>query len=175
MPSPAPALTLADVDALAARAHAGQFDKIGVPYVNHVRAVSAGLAPFGVGLQMAGLLHDTLEDTTLTPELLLAAGVPFSVVTLVRKVTNREGVAYEDMLDGIRADYSATLLKVSDNAHNSLPDRAAQLPPEQRLRLAEKYRHARSVLWPSVPHEDVRAILRIVNPSLLTELTAASP
>ena len=172
---PEPTLTLADVDALAARAHADQFDKIGVPYINHVRAVSAGLAPFGVGLQMAGLLHDTLEDTTLTPELLLAAGVPSSVVTLVRKVTNRAGVAYEDMLDRIRVDYSATLLKVSDNAHNSLPERAAQLPPDQRRRLTEKYRHARSVLWPSVPHEDVRTILRIVNPPLLTELTSTIP
>ena len=35
-------LTLPEVDALAVEAHAGQVDKIGVPYIEHVRAVSHG-------------------------------------------------------------------------------------------------------------------------------------
>lgn len=162
-------ITLAGVDAIAAQAHAGQLDKIGVPYIAHVRAVAAGLAPFGTGMQMAGLLHDTIEDTSLTPELLLAAGVPFTVVTLVRRVTNRPGISYRDMLDGIAVDYAATLVKISDNAHNSHPDRTAQLPADKRERLADKYAHARSVLWAAVPREDVEAIVRIVNPGLLQE------
>lgn len=169
-------LTLEDVDRIAVEAHAGQVDKIGVPYVEHVRAVAAGLAPFGVGMQMAGLLHDTLEDTHLTPELLLAAGVPYTVVTTVRRVTNRPGVAYQDMLLGIAAHQAATLVKISDNAHNSRPDRAAQITdPAKRARLAEKYANARGVLWPAVPAADVAAILRIVNPSLLPELLDGDP
>jgi (p)ppGpp synthase/HD superfamily hydrolase len=170
-----PVLTLADVDAVAARAHAGQYDKIGVPYVNHVRAVSAGLVPFGVGMQMAGLLHDVIEDTELTAEALLAAGVPAAVVALVSRVTSREGVSYADMLDGIRGDHAATLLKISDNAHNSLPERCTRLTPEQHERLTAKYARARRVLWPAASQYDVRAILRIVNPSLLPELDAATP
>ena len=36
-----------EVDFMADCAHAGQVDKIGVPYIEHVRAVAAGLAPFG--------------------------------------------------------------------------------------------------------------------------------
>ena len=163
-------LTLAQVDAIAAEAHAGQLDKIGVPYIEHPRAVAAGLAPFGVGMQMAGLLHDVLEDSEVTAEQLVRAGVPWTVVTTVRRVTNRPGASYAAMLDGISMEYCACLVKISDNAHNSHPDRSAQLPEEKRARLAAKYSHARSILWAAVPREDIAAILRIVNPSLLGEL-----
>ena len=161
------ALTLADVDTIAARAHAGQFDKVGVPYVEHVRAVARGLAPFGAGLQMAGLLHDTLEDTPVTAEELLAAGVPRTVVAVVRRVTNQPGTSYQEMLRGIVTDHSACLLKIADNAHNSLPERAARLRADERERLAAKYAGARGVLWPAASREDVVAILGIVNPALL--------
>lgn len=163
-------LTLADVDRIAAEAHAGQVDKIGVPYVEHVRAVAAGLAPFGVGLQMAGLLHDSVEDTDLTFGDLAELGVPWSVVDIVQRVTKRPGVPYEDMIGAIVGDYAACLVKLADNAHNSLPERAAQLPEEKRERLARKYADARRRLWQAVPFEDVQAIVERVNASLLPEL-----
>ncbi|GAA2750454.1 HD domain-containing protein [Kitasatospora cinereorecta] len=176
MPEPASespvvgALTLDEVDALAAAAHAGQTDRIGVPYVEHVRAVAAGLASFGAGLQMAGLLHDVLEDTPLTADDLLRAGVPAAVVATVRRVTRVPGTGYEEMLRQVVTDHSATLLKIADNAHNSRPDRAALLPEADRLRLAERYRAARAVLWPAVAAADVRAVVAVVNPALLAEL-----
>ncbi|WP_371494344.1 phosphohydrolase [Kitasatospora sp. NBC_00374] len=163
-------LSLADVDRLAADAHAGQLDKIGVPYVAHVRAVAEAVAPFGTGLQMAALLHDVLEDTALTADDLLRAGVPFSVVATVRRVSRTEGVGYHAMLRQIVTDHSATLVKIADNAHNSRADRAAQLPEADRERLAERYRSARRILWPAAAPADIRAILAAVNPALLDEL-----
>ncbi|MDT0407922.1 MULTISPECIES: HD domain-containing protein [Streptomyces] len=162
--------TVAEADALAALAHAGQVDKIGVPYLAHVRAVAAGLAPFGPELQMAGLLHDVVEDTEWTAERLRAAGVPDRVVALVEAVTNVPGLAYEEKIRRIAADPLATLVKIADNAHNSRPDRSARLPTARAERLAAKYRTARSLLWPAVPAEDVATILAIVNPDLLREL-----
>ncbi|GAA2240764.1 MULTISPECIES: phosphohydrolase [Kitasatospora] len=165
-----PVLTLAEVEALAADAHAGQLDRIGEPYLGHLRAVSAGLAPFGVGLQMAGLLHDVLEDTDLGADDLLCAGVPFGVVETVRRVTKAPGAAYQAMLRQITTDYSATLLKIADNAHNSVPARAERLPAPDRERLAARYRAAREVLWPAVAAADVRVIVELVNPALLAEL-----
>jgi len=164
------ALTTADVDALAAQAHAGQTDKTGVPYVEHVRAVAAGVAPFGTGLQMAALLHDVLEDTELTADDLLRAGVPSAVVATVRRVTRAPGVAYRAMLLQITTDHSATLVKIADNAHNSLPARAARLGEAERARLADRYRAARELLWPAAATDDVRTILTRVNPALLAEL-----
>ncbi|MER5308629.1 HD domain-containing protein [Streptomyces sp. NPDC002773] len=162
--------TLAEVDALADRAHAGQTDKIGVPYVEHVRAVAAGLEPFGPHLAMAGLLHDVIEDTGWTADGLRAAGVPDRVVAVVEAVTHRSGTSYEEMVRRITEDPDATLVKIADNAHNSRQDRAAGLPPERRTRLAAKYRAAREVLWAAADPEHVATILRVVNPDLLDEL-----
>lgn len=160
-------LSVSEVDALAARAHAGQTDKIGVPYIEHVRAVAAGLAPFGDELVMAGLLHDVVEDTDWTPVRLLEAGVPARVVEIVEAVTNQPDLSYEEKIGRITADPRAVLVKIADNAHNARPDRAAQLPEDKRARLAAKYRSARAVLWPAADRQDIEAIVRIVNPSLL--------
>lgn len=162
--------TVEDVDAFAAAAHRGQVDKIGVPYIEHVRAVAAGLAPFGEDLVIAGLLHDVLEDTDWTAGQLRAIGIPARSLAAVEAVTNQPGVPYEDKLRRIIRSSDATLVKIADNAHNSRPDRAAQLPPDKRERLAAKYRSARAALWPAASRADIQAILRIVNPALLAEL-----
>ncbi|MET8677774.1 HD domain-containing protein [Streptomyces sp. NPDC004647] len=160
-------LTLAETDALAAEAHAGQTDRIGVPYVEHVRAVAHGLAPVGDRLAQAGLLHDIVEDTEWTLEGLRAAGVPADVVALVDAVTKRPGVPYTDMIRAIAADEDAALVKIADNAHNSHPDRQAALPEEQRARLAAKYRDARAVLWPAVDRTLLETVVHRINPALL--------
>ncbi|MCM8552296.1 HD domain-containing protein [Streptomyces sp. STCH 565 A] len=163
-------MNVADVDALAAEAHAGQVDKIGVPYIEHVRAVAAGLAPFGDELVMAGLLHDIIEDTDWTAERLRREGLSDRVISAVEAVTNQKGVPYEEKIRRIIRSSDATLVKISDNAHNSRPDRAAQLPDEKRARLAAKYRAARDVLWAAADDRDIEAIVTIVNPALLDEL-----
>lgn len=162
---------LAAIDALATEAHAGQVDKIGVPYIEHVRAVAAGLVPFGDELVMAGLLHDSIEDTDWTAEQLRDAGVPDHVIGLVQAVTNERGVPYEEKIARITGQgRDAVLLKIADNAHNSRPDRAAQLPEEKRVRLAAKYRAARDILWAAASSRDIEAIVTIVNPALIAEL-----
>ncbi|WP_172383256.1 HD domain-containing protein [Streptomyces sp. MNP-20] len=163
--------SVSEVDRLAARAHAGQVDKIGVPYVEHVRAVAAGLAPWGEQLVMAGLLHDVLEDTDWTAQGLREAGVPARVVEIVEAVTNVPGMPYEEKIARIAADPQAALVKIADNAHNSRPDRTARLPPDKRERLAAKYRSARAQLWRAARREDIETIVRSVNPSLLVELS----
>lgn len=165
--------TVEDIDAFAAGAHHGQVDKIGVPYIEHVRAVAAGLAPFGDDLVIAGLLHDVLEDTDWTAGQLRAIGIPARALAAVEAVTNQPGVPYEEKIRRIIRSSDATLVKIADNAHNSRPDRAAQLPPEKRERLAAKYRAARAALWPAASRADIEAIVRIVNPALLDELDGA--
>ncbi|MYV90065.1 HD domain-containing protein [Streptomyces sp. SID1034] len=162
--------TVTEVEAFARRAHEGQTDKVGVPYIEHVRAVAAGLVPFGDDLVMAGLLHDVIEDTDWTAEQLRATGVPSHVVSVVEAVTNQAGVPYEEKIRRITADRNATLVKIADNAHNSHPDRSAQLPQDKRTRLATKYRAARDLLWTAADERDIEAIVSIVNPSLLDEL-----
>ncbi|NEA39296.1 phosphohydrolase [Streptomyces sp. SID11385] len=162
-------MTLTQVYDLAAHAHSGQTDKIGAPYFGHVRAVAAALAPFGPELEMAGLLHDIVEDTDWTPERLLVAGVPPRTVAAVVAVTNQPGEDYQDKIVRITASRDATLVKIADTAHNSRRDRAELLPAEKRERLAAKYAAARRALWAAAAPADVETILRIVNPELLTD------
>ncbi len=61
-----PIPTLEDAIALAAKAHAGQTDKAGAPYVLHLLRVMQ--AQESTGARMAGVLHDLVEDTGYTFE-----------------------------------------------------------------------------------------------------------
>lgn len=168
-----------EADVLATAAHEGQSDKNGVPYIEHVRAVAAGLAPFPVELQIAGVLHDVVEDTDWTLDDLRESGVPHSSLAMVDALTKIPGSTKKEQIERVISEgYAACLVKSSDNAHNSLPDRLKHLDGPTRQRLEEKYREARRMLWDcakefnwgSLYFEDIRSILKIVNPSLLPEL-----
>ena len=52
----------------AQKAHEGQKRANGEPYFNHVFQVGKNLAEFGMGSKtiVAGILHDTIEDTQVT-------------------------------------------------------------------------------------------------------------
>lgn len=141
-------ITLAEASALAQRAHAGQTDHAGRPYREHVFAVRDLLAEHGEEAQIAGVLHDILEDTPTTSADLLAAGVPDHVVAAVESVTRRQGEPYEEMVTRAAADPLGRLVKLADNQHNSDESRLALLPADQAARLRTKYRRAREILTP---------------------------
>lgn len=93
-------------------AHAGQKRKYtGEPYVNHCYAVAALLMDYPVGDEViaAALLHDTLEDTSVTYSQLLAEFGP-GVAGLVDEVTDVSRPS-----DGTRA-----ARKALDRAHLAL-------------------------------------------------------
>jgi GTP pyrophosphokinase len=73
---------------VAEKAHTGQKRVSGEPYVNHLLAVAAILSEFSMPAEVvtAGLLHDTIEDTTLTAED-LRRDFSDPVVSLVQGVT----------------------------------------------------------------------------------------
>lgn len=157
-------------EAYAVIAHAGQTDKLGVPYIEHVRAVAQGVSPFGVEYAMTGLFHDLLEDTDLTESDLRDEMVPESVIASVVVLSNTRDVSYEERLEMITKDPMALLVKIADNAHNSRPDRLSRLPAKTGARLSLKYRKAREVLWEAAPSPHIEKILERVNATLLPEL-----
>jgi GTP pyrophosphokinase len=73
---------------VAEKAHAGQKRISGEPYINHLLAVAAILAEYSMPAEVvtAGLLHDTIEDTSLTAED-LRRDFSDGVVSLVQGVT----------------------------------------------------------------------------------------
>jgi GTP pyrophosphokinase len=116
----------------AARAHAGQARKSGEPVLAHCLATAVILAELGLPEETvaAGLLHDVLSDTSVTP-VQLEEYVPRSCVELVEKVTRLselsqlyrdnthtvEAAAMLDMLTSM-SDVSALLVKLADRLHN---------------------------------------------------------
>jgi hypothetical protein len=136
--------------------------------------VGDALGDFDDDIRIAGYLHDIAEDTPITRQALLEMGVSERAVDIIERVTNRLHDNPDDYEAGIRfiaEDHDAALVKIADNAHNSLPERVralAQKWPDKPP--VTKYRDARSVLYAAVAVEEVRKILARVNPWLLEEL-----
>ena len=127
---------------IATRAHAGQTDKAGRPYIDHPRRVAARLVDLQE--QAAAWLHDVIEDTEVTAEDLRNAGIDDEVIAAVQLLT-RDGDE-DGYYAGIAADPLAREVKLADIADNTDPARTALLDPETRQRLATKYTNARRAL-----------------------------
>ncbi|MEU7277218.1 HD domain-containing protein [Streptomyces sp. NPDC045431] len=141
-------LTLEEVEALAREAHAGQTDKAGRPYAEHLRAVAEGVRARGGGdaQTAAAWLHDVVEDDRLSEEWLAAAALPQEVKDIVLALTKRPGEDPAAYAARVLAVPGARLVKEADLAHNADPDRLAVLDEATRARLTAKYATMRALL-----------------------------
>ncbi len=129
---------------LATRIHAGQPDKAGKPYIEHVsRVAEAVLAAGGSEAQVvAAYLHDAIEDTPETTQSLRASGVSDEAITLINVLTRRKGEDHATYIARVVLTPDAIPIKVADTRDNLLEERLALLDPETRARLITKYQHA---------------------------------
>lgn len=134
------AQTLLALD-IAKRAHFGQTDKGGHPYILH---------PMWVAEQMddelstvVALLHDVVEDTSVRPKDLLNAGISERAVQAIKVLTWNEDVSYFDYVENIKTDPIAKKVKLADLAHNTDESRIGPDYPEY---LKLKYRIAKEIL-----------------------------
>jgi (p)ppGpp synthase/HD superfamily hydrolase len=132
--------TLDDAIQVARRAHEGQLDKSGRPYIGHPLRVMGALR--GEHERMAAVLHDVIEDTSVTLEDLSAAGCPEEVLAAVAAVSKRPGEDQETYLARVAANPIALAVKRADLADNLSPDRLARLDKETQARLRAKYESA---------------------------------
>ncbi|SOD86607.1 HD domain-containing protein [Streptomyces sp. Ag109_G2-15] len=141
-------LTLAEVESLARTAHAGQTDKAGRPYAEHLAAVADGVRARGGDADQiaAAWLHDSVEDDALSEQWLTAAALTPRTKAIVRAVTKRTGEEQETYARRILATPGALLVKQADLAHNADPQRLAVLDEPTRKRLTEKYARMRALL-----------------------------
>lgn len=141
-------MTLLEAFNLAARLHAGQTDKAGRPYIEHLTRVLLRVQAAGGDIvqQIAALLHDSVEDGKSSAIELQRLGVPDEAVSIVLVLTKRRGQSYEDYLAGVRTDARAMLPKQCDLDDNSDPERLASLPESVADRLRLKYARARIFL-----------------------------
>jgi (p)ppGpp synthase/HD superfamily hydrolase len=128
---------------LAARAHAGQVDKAGQPYVLHPLRLMLGVrTPHE---RMAAVLHDIVEDTDVTFEDLAAEGFPAEVVAAVRALTKTDGEKRVDAAKRAAADPIARVVKLADVADNMDLSRIAE-PTQKDFDRLEEYEQVRAIL-----------------------------
>lgn len=131
---------------IAYKAHHGQIDKSGVPYIFH---------PYHLAEQMtdevsccAALLHDVIEDTDVTTEQLLDEGISPEVVEAVKLLTRYDkDEDYFEYVRRLKANPVAAAVKRADLIHNSDKGRLPQGKlPEKVVKRMEKYRRALEIL-----------------------------
>lgn len=130
---------------LAYRAHLGQVDQCGIPYIFH---------PIHLAERMddeisccVALLHDVVEDTAVTLEE-LKASFPPEVTDAVALMTHDDRVDYFDYVRAIKSNPIARKVKLADLAHNSDQSRCAGMGiSRERLdKWRDKYEKATKIL-----------------------------
>jgi guanosine-3',5'-bis(diphosphate) 3'-pyrophosphohydrolase len=131
-----------------AQAHAGQTRKSGEPYITHPIAVASILAELGMDAEtiIAAILHDTLEDTALGSEQIVAE-FGTAVMELVDGVTKLDKVrfrsrqeaaaeSFRKMLLAMARDLRVILIKLADRLHNMRT--LGSMEAEARRRIARE-------------------------------------
>ena len=113
--------------AIAESAHQGQFRRGGEPYITHPLTVArmVKLGGYSVKAQIAGLLHDTVEDSgDWTIDKLRREGFDeHEVIDPVDRLTHKaDEITYEQYGDLVVASYGASVVKSADMAHNLLSE-----------------------------------------------------
>ena len=153
---PAPTATTKRIDqalSLAESAHQGQKRRTGEPYIIHPKAVQAILIEWGMDEDtiIAGVLHDTVEDTNVTlPEIERNFGPTVAfLVDGVTKLNNvRKNMRDLDtylpqtkdnllrLLVATGADIRVLIIKLADRLHNMRT--LSALPPDRQKKIARE-------------------------------------
>lgn len=116
---------LQKADTIAEEYHKCQTGKAGPDYIGHPRRVFEHCN--SIKAKIVALLHDTIEDTEVTPDFLLRQGFTREIVDAVLFVTHKEDESYDDFI--IRASLNpidkevkiADLLDNMDITHLNYP------------------------------------------------------
>ncbi len=136
---------------IARDAHEGQVDKSGQPYIEHpyeVAGLVAETCPKGLEptYMAAAVLHDVIEDSDWTLEMLGQSGIPADVIEAVEALTHRKGETRLAYYERVKANPIALVVKRADVEHNSSEERLAALDEATQTRLRTKYAEAKEVL-----------------------------
>ena len=128
---------------IAATAHAGQRDKAGQPYIFHPLRVM--LRVDGAHEQMAAVLHDVVEDTSVTLDNLAQEGFPSEVLRAIAALTKLPGETRLEAAARAAADPIARKVKLADNAENMDLSRIPN-PTDKDYARCREYEEVRALL-----------------------------
>ena len=123
---------------IAYKAHEGQTDKAGVPYIFH---------PIHIAEQMdneescvVALLHDVVEDSNITLED-LSKYFNEDIIEALRTLTKEENDDYVEYIKRVKTNKLATKVKLKDLEHNMDLTRLDEITDDDRNR-SKKYSDA---------------------------------
>ena len=133
---------------IAYKAHEGQTDKAGVPYIFH---------PIHIAEQMdseescvVALLHDVIEDSDITLEI-LSKYFNDDIITALRVLTKKENDDYLMYIKRVKTNKLATKVKIKDLEHNRDLTRLDEV--------TDKYKKRSMKYWEAIRYlEDIETI-----------------
>ncbi len=113
-------LNIQEIYKIAEDAHAGQIRKMGEdkgkPYIIHPQRVAAKFDD--ITLKSIAILHDVIEDTSLTMQSLFHMGIDIVVCQAVQVLTRKKSETYLDFILRIKTNDFALPVKIEDIKDN---------------------------------------------------------
>lgn len=131
--------------AIARVVHDGQYRKgTGEPYFNHVERVAGRV--YGWKAKTVAYLHDVVEDTGITLEMLAILGFPQGIIDAVAALSRNEEESYVHFIQRAidSKDPVVFVVKMADLQDNL--DDVDELAPQDARQLRHKYTEAERML-----------------------------
>ena len=129
---------------IARAAHEGQVDKAGKPYIEHpMRVMNMGKS---MEEKIAGVLHDVVEDSEWTFEMLEKEGIPKDVMDALRCITKlSEDEDYDHFIARVKTNPLAVKVKLNDLKDNMDITRLEEVTEKDLARLNKYIRAYRQL------------------------------
>jgi (p)ppGpp synthase/HD superfamily hydrolase len=128
---------------IAVNAHAGQKDKGGNAYILHPLRIMHSVKEYSE--KIVAILHDVIEDTSVTIDDLKKEGYPQDVLFAVDCITKRKGEIYKDYLERVKKSDIARVVKLADLEDNCDLSRI-NFPTNKDFERVQKYKASLAAL-----------------------------
>jgi (p)ppGpp synthase/HD superfamily hydrolase len=130
--------SLQDAIEIAVQAHKGQLDKAGEPYILHPLRIMCRMDHDTE--RIVAVLHDVVEDTAWTLEMLRQRGFSEEVVSALDSLTRRDGEPYEALIERAGRSPLTKKIKIADLEDNMDVRRFVQVAKRDLDRFAKYLR-----------------------------------
>ncbi len=124
---------------VAIKAHSGQIDKAGQPYILHPLRLMLKFET--TEEKIVAVLHDVVEDSDFTFDKLRDIGFPSFIIEALDCLTKRENEAYQTFISRLSKNELARKIKIEDIKDNLDLTRLTQVNEKDFLRI-KKYSEA---------------------------------
>lgn len=127
---------------IATQAHDGQYDRGGMPYILHPLKVLHYCKSQDEEILCIAVLHDVVEDSSVSWADLREACMSERVISAVRALTKIPGQSYDEYREAVFSNRDAMLVKLADLRHNTDIRRLKGVTVKDRERMARYHEFA---------------------------------